>query len=245
MGYLKQKKQNYRKTIFFNIVSIAMLLLSFTMFTNPQLTFLRLNLFHFYCITWFLFIASIIAKRFIPSSILCIALIIFYTLISISSNIFISENYQGKHFIDIEYKPSKQLENTISKGFLILEKEIFASYSLVNNQAPISIIYVDFEKFDTQKHPLLLNELHKLIIRQTSNVIVIGNFAMPSWSLQFRKFTEDTGLKVKNRFIFNSLFSVPHFYILGFNNVGINQLNIKNETISAQISYDVTLPLNK
>ena len=245
MSYLKQKKHNYRKTVFFNIVSITMLLLSFILFANPLITFLQLNLFHFYCLTWFLFIASVITKKIIPSSILCIALIIFYTLISISGNIFISENYHGKHSIEIEYKPSKKLENTILKGFLILGKDVFASYYLVNAQAPITIIYTNFENFDTKKHPILLNELHKFINKQTANVIVMGNFAMPSWSPLFRKFTEDTGLKVKNKFIFNSFFSVPHFYILGFNNIGINQLKIKDATISAQISYDVTTPLNK
>lgn len=183
---------------------------------------------------------AVIARKGLYVVLLGASLLINYVLLAISGNIFFSDKIADGYSVDIEFGDNKKLSaRALSKGILVAEQKEFASYEIINENAPVMLVRVDFREIDPKKHAGLLKKLHRFIVKQNIEIIVYGNFEMPSWSKHFRKFTEATGLSVKNKFIFDGFFSVPKFYILGYSNVGIKDLKISDEKIKAEISYDI------
>lgn len=239
MGYLSQKKHAIRENIFFIAASVVMSFLAVALLINPEFVFLGFNLFHFYCLSILLAIGAVYSKRVIPSIVLLIVLIITYTLISISGNIFLSDKFKGEYTTEIEFGKESKFEGALNKGIIISGDDVFASYALINEEAPLMLIKVDMKDLPKRKYSGILRNLQKFVMQQDVEVVVYGDFGMPEWSKLFRRFTEVSGLTVKNRLIFDSFFAVPHFYMLGYNNVGINDLKVSNGEIKIKISYDI------
>lgn len=239
MGYLNQKKRKERENIFFVAVSILMVSVSFLLLLNSEFTILHLNLFHFYCLGCVLFIGAICAKKILPMVVLGGSLLVVYVLLAISGNIFFSDKVAGKYEAKIEFNDSLEIRGALSKGVLVSGQKMIASYAMINEEAPLMVIMVDFRGISRNKYEPLLKNLHRFIMKQDTEVVLLGNFGMPAWSKTFRKFVEASGLTVKNRFIFDGIFSVPKFYVLGYKGVGIKDINRKDGKLSVYISYDI------
>ena len=77
----------------------------------------------------------------------------------------------------------------------------------------------------------ILKKLKTFIIKQDTPVILYGDFGAPLWDRYLRKFIVQTRLSVKNRLLFThgnpyNIFSTPSFYVLGFNDMGIDNIDM-------------------
>ena len=239
MGYLSQKKLAARESVFFMLSSVIMSVFAVVLLVNPEFVFLGFNLFHFYCISVLLTIAALWAKKIVPLVVMSVVLVITYTLIAMSGNIFLSDKVKGNYVADIAFGEDSKLTGELSKGVVMSGKDTFASYAVINEEAPLMLIKVDLRGIEKKKYSAILRNLHKFVMQQDIEVVVFGDFGMPEWSKLFRRFTEVSGLAVKNRLVFKSLFDVPHFYVLGFNNIGIKDLSVGKKQIKVKVSYDI------
>lgn len=244
MGYLSQKKFKIRENISLHIAAVIFAIIALILFFNPEFTLFRLNLFHFYCLSIIFMIWAIAAHKIIPSLVIFIACVISYTQLSIAGNIFLSDNYNGSHSHNISYSDSLKINKADAKGELFFGKNEFAQYAIINGDSPLLIVRIDLAPLSRDKYSVILKELHKFIVKQDMPVVLFGNFNMPSWAKPFRRFSEYSGLNVKNRLIFSNskekgLFAIPHFYILGFSHMGIDNLRVHKGNISVNINYDI------
>ncbi len=239
MGYLSQKKYKERENVFFVVVSIVMAAIAFLLLLNPEFTFFNLNLFHFYCIGFIAFLAAVVAKKLVPILVLGLSLVVIYVLLAISGNIFFSDRVNGGDEVEVTFNNDLEMPAALSKGVLVSDDKVLASYAVVNEEAPLMVIMVDFRGFAKDKYKTLLKNLRKFVIKQDVEVVLLGNFGMPAWSKHFRKFTEASGLMVKNRFIFDGFFSVPQFYVLGYKEVGVKSITRKGNNWIVKVSYNL------
>jgi len=239
MGYLSQKKNKVRLNVFFAGISLVSVFLVMLLLINPEFGFWGLNLFHFYCISILLFLIALFMQKWLPVAILGISALIIYVLIAMSGNLFFSDRLNGSYRITAEFNKFGISNDAITKGNLVADEKSFASYAVVNEDAPIMLIKVDFRNIDAKKYSVLLKSLHKFIIKQDIEVVLFGDFAMPSWSKVFRKFTEYSGMTVKNRFIFDSIGAVPSFYVLGYNNIGISDIEVQANEGKVVLDYNI------
>ena len=240
MGYLSQKKHKLRESVFYTTVSLLMAAVSVCFLVNPEFVFIGFNLFHFYCLACVFFVGAVFAKKIVPSLLLGTSFLVIYTLIAISGNIFLSDKVQGSYSVKVEYNNQEWYpDNVISKGVLMIKQQPFANYAVVNEEAPVMLIKVDLSEFGRGSYKAILKHLYEFVIKQGVEVVIFGDFGMPAWAKDFRKFVEYSGLTVKNRFVFDGIFRVPHFYVLGFNNIGIKDLKVLSDRISADISYNI------
>ncbi len=239
MGYLSQKKYKERENVFFVAASIIMVAVAFGLLLNPEFTFLNLNLFHFYCVGFIVFLAAVVAKKLVPILVLGLSLIVIYVLLAISGNIFFSDRVDGIYEAEIVFNNNLEIPSAMSKGVLVSDDKVLASYAVVNEEAPLMVIMVDFRGFDKAKYKALLKSLRKFVIKQDVEVVLLGDFGMPAWSRRFRKFTEASGLMVKNRFVFDGFFTPPQFYVLGYKEVGVKSITRKEKDWVVKISYNL------
>ena len=250
MGYLSQKKSQNRKSLFFKASSVVVLIWSFILIYNPNLTILKLNLFHLYLLSFILFLLSFIAHNYKTT----FAFFVCYTNLSSSTNIFLSNNFSGRSSFGLFFSAADSTLNTTlektSSGTLILADDTKAHYTVVQTPQPLTLISINLNKTSIKKIPLVFKNLHQFIVSQDNPVIVVGEFGIPAWQKTFKQFLNDSGLKVKNRFIFTSgskynIFSTPTFYILGFREMGVSNITLTdslNKTLSANISFNPILP---
>ncbi len=239
MGYLSQKKYRLRERIFFISATVFMALVTGALLLNSEFSICGLNLFHFYCISWILFIGAVIAKKIVVSLFLGIVLVVNYVLLAMSANIFFSDTVKGDYQINISYDNIVKYNKPLSKGVLMLGQTSFAEYAVVNEEAPIMVIKVDLSLVDKSKRSLVFQSLNNFLMKQEVELVVLGNFEMPAWAKEFRDFIDISGLSVKNRLVFNKFLQVSSFYILGYNNVGVARITKSEADIETVIDYSI------
>lgn len=259
MGYFSQRKKHQRENIFLKVMLITLGLLVVASFSladdSDILGYINAYRFQIYAITLLVFFYSLFLQRYLYGTFFALFLIINYTIITSSANLFsnqsiaaahrLSINYQRHHPLSVEASALLNLRN----GRININNEHQAQFlTFEKNLHVFTVVAVDFSHYDYQTTKASFDNLQKFIAQQDDPVIVIGNFGEPAWSPIFAKFLNATGLEVKNRLIlgdkhrvFNPV-SIPQFYILGFANLGVEDLDIKyssddNPKIKAQLSF--------
>lgn len=248
MGYLSQKKHQFRENLLLNITS--MILTFFTLFslTNTNFDIIFPNLFQLYVLSFLMFIYSAIVKKYKVCLIFVMLFIINYTALSSSCNIFLSDFYDGNKKIELTFdnKPDitgKFNNAKINKGALVFENNVIAPYIKIENENPMMIIKINLHDTTAKLRKKILKQLAHFITKQDNPVILFGNFGIPAWNRYLRRFMIQTRLTVKNKILFtdNSLskfLSLPDFYILGFNNMGIDNIKVSDDS-DKNIKFDI------
>lgn len=259
MGYFSQRKKHERETFFLKVMLIMLGLLAVAgfMLANDSYIIAYINAYRFqiYCITLLVFIYSLFLRHYLYGLSFTLLLIINYTVISASANLFTNHQLSAEHRLVINYQRHHPLKVDASallvlrNGRININNENQAQFlTCEKNFHVFTMVAVDFSHYDYQKTKTSFDNLKKFIAQQDDPVIVIGNFGEPAWSPTFATFLNDTGLEVKNKLIlgdkhraFNP-FSIPQFYILGFANLGVDDISIKysandNPKIKAMLSF--------
>ena len=246
MGYLSQKKHQLRENLFLNVTSV--ILTFFTLFslinTNFDISFP--NLFHLYILSFFMLTYSFFVKKYKTALIFVMLFIINYTALSSSSNIFLSDTGEGKKQISLVFDNTLDINgnfygDTVSSGSLVLADDVIASYVKIKNNTPAIILKVNLNNISSKSRKKILKQLTSFITKQDAPVILYGDFGVPSWNRYLRRFMVQTRLSVKNRLLFSGRFpynilSTPSFYILGFSDMGIDNLKAADNN---KITFDV------
>ncbi len=249
MGYLSQKKHQIRENLFLNVMSVILTFFTLFSLTNASFDISFPNLFHLYLISFLMIVYSVIVKKYKVTLIFVMLFIINYTALSASSNIFISDSYDGNKKIRLVFDNTSDISgdfNTTktSSGSLILANNTIAPYVKISDKNHMTIIKIDLAKANTKLRKKILKQLKNFITKQDSPVILFGDFGVPSWNRYLRRFIVQTRLSVKNKILFTkgssyNILSTPSFYILGFNDMGIDNIEIKDSENGKQISFDV------
>lgn len=249
MGYLSQKKHQIRENLFLNVTSVVLTFFTLLSLINLGFDFSFPNLFQLYVFSFLMFGYSLIVKKYKISLIFIMLFLINYTALSASGNIFLSESYDGKQKIELVFDENLEISSSLPKdsglaGSLVLADNITAPFIKGEKNHPITIIKVDLRKIKSDTRKRIFNQLRNFIIKQDGPVVVYGEFGVPSWNKHLKKFMLQTRLSVKNRvFLTKSsylkFFTMPSFYVLGFNNMGIDNLRIEESKSSSNIKFDL------
>ena len=226
MGYLSQKKNNLRKSIFLRTMMVIMFVLTIGAFVNPGFYVGSFNLFHLYCLSAFIFVYALWIKSYKSAIFFALILLINYTFLAATSNIFLSDRFDGRENIQLNFN-SKWQFLTQSDELKAIEKISFTKSSeqhntvavmLLNRETPLTVISVDLKKAEKSSYPKMFKLLQDAIIKQDNPVIIFGDFGIPAWNQHFKKFLQSSGLSVKNRLMFTdkNFLTPSNFYILGF-----------------------------
>lgn len=249
MGYLSQKKYESRKNIFLCVMMVIMLLLTCAAFVNPGFCVGFFNLFHLYCLSAGILIYALWEKSYKPAAFFAIILLINYTSLAATSNIFLSDKFDGRESVRLNFNPKWQFL-TKSAELIPVEKISFTKSAkkqnavavmLLDRETPLTIISVDLKKTPKSSYPKMFKLLQDAIIKQDNPVIIFGDFGIPAWNKHFKKFLQSSGLSVKNRLMFTdkNFLKPSNFYILGFREMGLSDINVDNEkTILFDISFN-------
>ncbi len=140
--------------------------------------------------------------------------------------LFHQEDDAGKSFILTKKTP-------LRAGKLRLTAERSASF-LVFEEGGRNLIFVnvDFAGLKTAEEKTVFDNLTKFVLGQDEPLILIGDFGIPAWSKTFKDFLAKTELEVKNHIILSNggswfnLFSVPRINVLGYRNLGLENIDI-------------------
>lgn len=255
MGYLHQKKQEFRKNLFFqsSALIVAVLTVFFLVFPHFGLPFF--NIFHLYCLSFVLFCCALLAKKFKIAVVFMATSIVSYTSLSTHCNIFLSDSFKGTNSITLNFASTYPLisdlsaENVISSGSLIIANKFLASYVVLNEEKPLTVVRVNFRNASRASYKNIFKHLREFIIKQDTPVIIFGDFGLPAWDPLFRRFLNKTDLNVKNRLLFTksssfNIFTLPSFYILGFSDMGIDDITVEklskgHKLIKAVVSFSL------
>lgn len=239
MGYLAQKKRNARETTFLKWMLIIFTVLTMAFLFPPKDIFFKDWLFQFYVINILIFLYALFIRRFFYCLGFALLLIVNYFQIAMSARIFNNFDSGGEHHISISYNPESPLEVEASnaivlrRGHLVLGQDEVAPFLAIEKNGHVfTLIRVDLGSNSAKERAIALLQLRNFISAQDDPVIVFGDFGRPAWSKELKAFLEDTNLEVKNRILFvkrgsrHGYFSAPQFYILSFQNVGIEELII-------------------
>ena len=250
MGYLSQKKHQIRENLFLNVGAIALTFFTLFSLTNINFDIIFPNLFHLYLLSFLMIVYSVIVKKYKIALIFVMLFIINYTALSASGNIFISDSYDGNKKIRLTYDGASDLTGDfynakISSGSLILANNTIAPYIKIDDKNKMTIIKINLNKINSKLRKKILKQLKNFITKQDNPVILYGDFGVPSWNRYLRKFIIQTRLSVKNKILFTknssyNILSTPSFYILGFNDMGVDNIEIKDAKDNKQISFDIS-----
>ncbi len=208
MGYLKQKKQTQAINNFLLLATILLSMLTFSSFSDhPFFVFINNYKLQIFAINALLLLFAIIRrkKRYILASL--ILFFINYSSISAYGNFINNTKINSQNKQSIVFIPqSSEILN-------------------INN----SIVIINFS--NTSDFEGALNQLQSFILAQNEPTIIIGDFKKPLWHPKLKEFMQKTGLKSKNKIIFNSFnpFYVPTINVLGFDNIGLDKIIKKND----------------
>lgn len=241
MGYLSQRKKSERESIFLKISSIVFVLLTIVSFVTVQRGFFPDMLFHFYFLNFFLFIYSLYIGRYVYSGLFLTLLIINFFHVSAYANILFDTRTEANHTLFLNYAAGAENDFPDSDVLVLrsghLEIGALAEarfWAVEKNGHAFNIIRVNLSKLSGAARKTAFRQLAAYIGMQDDSVIVYGNFGEAAWSANMRSFLKDTGLKVKNRLIFAkegsrfNPFILPKFYVLGFSNLGVRQIDVKS-----------------
>lgn len=257
MGYLRQKKHQARENIFLFFMAIVITGLTAGSFANAGFCYGFFNLFHLYCLSGLLFIYALLVKKYKISLFFALIFLINYTSLSASGNIFLSDHFEGREHLDLTFDVRQNLSDSLDKdqlsaaGSLIVAHRYVAPYVIIGKQKPLTLVRVDFRGANKEEYPLIFEHLHEFILKQDNPVIIFGEFGLPVWSKAFKHFLDATGLAVKNRLIFTkgakyNIFTTPGFYVLGFPEMGISELSLRESNnqkiIKTTVSFNPEQP---
>ena len=249
MGYLSQKKHQFRENLFLNVAAVVLTFFTLFSLTNINFDIAFPNLFHLYLLSFLVIVYSFIVKKYKLTLIFVMLFIINYTALSASSNIFLSDTYNGSKKINLIFDNTTDVTGDFNKantssGSLILADNIIAPYIRIGSKNPMTIIKIDLTKSNTKLRKKILKQLKSFITKQDNPVILYGDFGVPSWNRYLRNFIIQSRLSVKNKILFTknspyNIFSTPSFYILGFNDMGVDNIEIKDTKSGKNISFDI------
>lgn len=257
MGYLSQKKQQKRENIFLAVMMVIVAALTALSFTEQGIDCKYFNLFHLFCLVGILMLYSLWRKKFKSVLAFAILLIINYTSLAAYANIFLSDKFEGGQTLELSFNKKQKLSDILDKenikaaGTIILAQHYKASYAVVDHNTPITLIQVDFSNANHSDYPLIFRHLNEFITQNDNPVIIFGEFGIPAWSKPFKNFIEISNLSVKNRLLFNpdikfDFFSIPGFYVLGFREMGLVDLDIVTtdnaKTVKFLVSFNPEKP---
>ena len=204
-----------------------------------------------------LFLYTMIIKHFGQAIMFALILALNYTILTISGNIFLSDSFKGQDTCEINFDSQRLLsdsfskDNIISSGTLIVAQKYISPYIVLNKENPLAFIRVDFREAKESEYPIIFEHLNEFVVKQDVPVIIFGEFGVPAWNVAFRKFLDKSGLLIKNRLLFTesssfNIFTIPSFYILGFKEMGIKDIDVSEKdnrkTIKAVLSFNLAQP---
>ncbi|MFI3241028.1 MAG: hypothetical protein R3Y43_00500 [Alphaproteobacteria bacterium] len=212
MSYLKLKKRQKKLNSIFKISAILMTLATFCILYQTQTT-ININNFRFqlYIISIILLIFSLYIKNFIYILISLILTVSNYAFVNAYANILKNKTVESNNEIKINYQ--KNLES----DFEIIQKE------------KQTLIIVNMNKKGKEKESL--KTIETFINSNNTSVILVGDLGLPLWHPDIKNFMQKTGLKAKNKIIFDNLnpFYIPTINVLAFENIGIKDIIKKND----------------
>ena len=240
MGYLSQKKRQTRENIFFWTTAVILALFTARNFADAKDYAGFFNLFHLYCLSGVLMFGALWRRKYRAVLFFGLLLLINFTVLSSSTNIFLSDDFNGKQALTFAFVPEgKPLlgsadANVISAGSVIINHHYTAPYVVLNYTTPITLVMVDFRQAQDDEYPIIFGNLRDFMLTQDNPVIIFGEFGIPSWNKSFKQFMKISGLSVKNRLLFTknspyNIFSTPSFYVLGFKEMGISDICIEEK----------------
>lgn len=260
MGYFSQKKKHQRENNFLFATALLTGFLAFLLAFPPVWPaagrFAADYLFQIYLLIILILIYALWLGRWSFAAYFAVGLLIIFTYMSSYANLFFNIRVDDRHHMQLSYQSNDKLDVSgrglvlLRSGHLNLDNNLqapFASYE--KNLQVFTFIKVDFPQGNPQQLRQAFERLRTFITMQDDPVIVYGNFGVPAWSPDFKKFLLLTDLKVKNRLWLTGKggrynpFAVPQFYILAFENVGVNSLQSQKApkssapVITAELGY--------
>ncbi|MBE6445456.1 MAG: hypothetical protein E7019_05365 [Alphaproteobacteria bacterium] len=241
MGYLSQKKRLSREAflLMFSLYATGIYTILSLFF---KVGFFRDSLFHVYLLELILLLYSLSLKKVLHAGFFAFFALIGYFQISSAAPIFFHNKLDSSQTVSLIYDFEKIMLtdkkfDTIEGSLIVDNQKSFPFLQVLADINQPIIISVELDKVSAKKRIEELKALTNFIREQDVPTIVIGDFGVPAWSAEMRRFMENTGLSVKNSLVFSKkgckfcYLSSPRFYVLGFNNVGINKLKV-NDSIS-------------
>ena len=242
MGYFSQRKRHERENIFMQIMLAVLGVQCLLLFLPAERVpgFIDDFLFQIYIVNLLVLIFSVCKKRIWFSTAFAVFLLINYAHLAASANLFFNQRVIAEHRVlvrDIERRPP-EIEGTgmvkLRSGHLNLgHNEPALFYTFEKNLHVFTIVKIDLRQLNASQRQTALKNLGRFIKMQDDPVIVLGDFGIPVWKPVMQKFLADTMLQVKNRLVlsgrrsvFNPL-AVPQYYVLAFNNVGVEDIDVK------------------
>lgn len=166
-----------------------------------------------------------------------LAVVFAYT--SSTANLFNNVKVPAEHRLSLSSTLGKDFDVSGSgmvlmrSGHLNLGADVTAPFkTIVKNFHVFTVVGVDFSKLSPRARRSAFRHLKAFVSQQDDPVIIIGDFGEPAWATPMKKFLIATDLRVLNRLVFpgehlafNPL-AVPSFYILGFRNIGVEELSV-------------------
>ena len=261
MGYFSQKKKHQRENNFLTVSAILAGALAFLLILPDSWTgsfsWIDNYLFQLYALAVLVFFYALWLGRWSFAAFFAFCLLIIFTSLSSYANIFFNTRVNDRHHMQLTYRPGEALEVSgrgmvlLRSGHLNLGDEIRAPFATYEKDLQVyTLIGVDFDGLSPRDMAEAFERLRTFISLQDDPVIVYGNFGIPAWSPLLKKLLLATDLKVKNRLVladagfrFNPL-AVPQFYLLAFENVGLNTLRTEagsdgktDGTVKAELGF--------
>ncbi len=253
MGYLSQKK-HLRRESWFCVVAIAiMAAMTCCGIFAKNICPSALSPLHLYALSALLTIYTLWRQRYKCSFAFFLLFVVNFTFISANANIFVSEDFNGSRELNLYFDASQNLSaqfnnsQIINAGEVLFDGKYAAEYMTVEPQNPLTLIKVDFRNVNKKDLNRVFEQLSAFLKMQNHPVVLFGEFGIPAWTFPFRKMMNSSGLSVKNRILLTNsnpfnIFSLPGFYILGFNEMGIKNLQHNGQSINWTISFNSVEP---
>lgn len=237
MGYLSQKKKYARESRFLYAASIVFCLLTIVAFLPENIMGIKSWLFQIYLLNLLVFVYALIIRRFFYAVLLALLLVLNYFQIATAAQVFFNAKVNSDAEFTVEYAPHDVLKvasaEVLRQGHLVLNDKNIAPFAAIDKDGHIlTLIRVDLRKSSIRNRSIALRQLQNFISEQDEPVVVYGDFGLPAWSYEMKQFLEATRLEVKNRLLFTdfgsrfNLLRAPGFYILSFQNIGIEDIAV-------------------
>lgn len=264
MSYFSQKKKQKRINILLtsSLSLVAVVFLAGLFFSGDIAGFVDNYRFHIYLFTIAITVYALFCRKTWFAVIALCLLLINYTIISSSTNLFFDVLVKGSETLNLHYYKNKtsfpEIKNALDissrrTGMLRLSPDNHAAFITFRRyNRRFVAVSVDFSQVSEQEQKLVFENLSEFVLKQDDPVIVIGNFGIPAWTPLFKNFLQDTALEVKNRILLTngenlfSPFSVPSINLLAYKNIGIRQISVdgKNEETKQPMVIKFNLEYN-
>lgn len=255
MGYFSKRKKYERESLVLKISGIILIILAaLTLFFDkiPFVGEIKNYLYQIYLFNVLVFLFALFLRRGSYVVTFFCLLILNYTQISSYANVFLNSQVDGDHHLSVRYEASNPLYINnhsaiiLRSGHFNLGNANKADFVTIDkNDNVYTLINVDFTKPEVRA----FQALEDFVIKQDEPVVIIGRFGEPAWGKLMKELLQKTGLQVKNRMVLISnsssfsLFHAPDFYVLGFDNIGISDLetsyntNTEKPVVMMELSY--------